>query len=75
MNKVNFRSEDVLAACHAAVALTNPEDESIRVPMRHAAGCLVLREIMLRVMSGEYRIVEVASPQPETPPDPPPNPE
>lgn len=75
MNKVNFRPEDVLAACHAAVALTNPEDESIRIPMRHAAGCLVLREIMLRVMNGEYRIIEVTRSQPDTPPDTPPDPE
>lgn len=61
-----FRQEDYQAAAMAALALTNTEDERCSVPMRHAAGALVLREIMSRVLRGELVITH---PQQEQQPE------
>jgi len=61
---------DVMAACQAALALTNPEDDRCVVPMRHAAGSIILREIAMRVLQGELAVVRNEQ-QPPAPPGPP----
>ena len=63
---MTFREEDYQAAALAALALTNVEDERCMVPMKHAAGALVLRELMSRVLRGELVLSGRA---PEAPPE------
>jgi hypothetical protein len=55
-NQSELRPEDIQAAIMAGLAITNPDDERIQVPMRHAAGVLVLREILARCLRGQMVI-------------------
>ena len=63
-----FRPEDLNAAALAALALTNTDSDSAVVPMKHAAGALILREIMSRVLQGQLVIQEPQAPKMEPPP-------
>lgn len=71
MNQLTM--DEVRLAAQAALALTNPDDDYNRVPMKHAAGAIYLREIMSRVLQNEYEVVPTRRMAP--PPPPPESPE
>lgn len=53
---MKISAEQIQAALTAALALTNPEDHKIMVPMRHAAGALVLHTLAAAIQNGELVI-------------------
>lgn len=68
---VPIRPNDLRAACLAAMALTDVEDENCRIQMRHAAGALVLHELARRILSGEVIVKRNPELDPPAPPPPP----
>ncbi len=45
--------EQVNVGIAAGLALTNPDDERLYIPMKHCAGALVLRQILLSLAGGQ----------------------
>ncbi len=63
---MNISSEQLNAAMQAAEALTNPKDEKVMVPMRHAAGALILHQLSIAMQNGEFALAPAG--QEEKPP-------
>lgn len=66
---MNISSEQLAAAMIAAVALTNPEDDRCYVPMRHAAGALILHQLAQAMQNGEFALAPAGG-KPEEEPKP-----
>ncbi len=64
--------EQVNVGIAAGLALTNPEDDKLYVPVKHCAGTLVLRQLLLSLASGKLGLTSTMqeAPTPE-PPEPP----
>ena len=67
--------EQVNVGIAAGLALTNPEDDRLYVPMKHAAGSLVLRQLLMSLASGQIGLtatMQQGAPEGEKPPATPP---
>ena len=66
--------EQVNVGIAAGLALTNPEDDKLYVPMKHCAGALVLRQLLMSLASGQLGLtatMQQEAPAGEKPPVPP----
>ena len=45
--------EQVNVGISAGLALTNPDDDRLYVPMKHCAGALVLRQLLMSLANGQ----------------------
>jgi len=61
--------EQVNVGIAAGLALTNPEDDKLYCPMKHCAGALVLRQLLMSLASGQIGLQSTM--QQEQPPQPP----
>jgi len=65
-----FTSEQLAAAIAAGLALSNPESEQL-LPVKLAAGVLILHQLMLSMGSGQIGIVPVKPKEDPKKPNPP----
>ena len=67
--------EQVNVGIAAGLALTNPEDDKMYIPMKHCAGALVLRQLLMSLASGQLGLTATMqqgpAPEGEKPPVPP----
>ena len=73
--------EQVNVGIAAGLALTNPDDDRLYVPMKHAAGSLVLRQLLMLLAGGQLGLTSTMQQEappgdgedlpPPTPPKPP----
>ncbi len=64
--------EQVNVGIAAGLALTNPEDERLYCPMKHLAGTLVLRQLLMSLASGQIGLTSAMQEGDKTPPATPP---
>lgn len=69
---MNLTQEQINAGVSAGLALTNPEEDKIYVPMKHAAGALILRTLMVSLANGELSLQSVPGMAPPAGSIPPP---
>lgn len=72
---MNFTKEQVEIALQAGLSLTNPESDLLEVFRKHAAGVMILRQLLMGIGSGEIALSPATQPDPDAalPPGPPPN--
>ncbi len=64
--------EQVNVGIAAGLALTNPEDDKLYVPVKHCAGTLVLRQLLLSLASGKIGLTATMQEGAKKPPVEPP---
>ena len=73
---MNFTKEQVQVALNAGLALMNPESDLLEVFRKHAAGILMLRQLLIGIGQGEIVLSSATVPDPadkKVPTPPPPN--
>ena len=63
--------EQVNVGIAAGLALTNPEDDKLYCPMKHCAGALVLRQLLMSLASGQIGLQSTMQQEAPQPPQPP----
>ncbi len=69
---MDLTREQVNVGIAAGLALTNPEDERLYCPMKHLAGTLVLRQLLMSLASGRIGLTATMQEGAKTPPATPP---
>ena len=64
---MNFTLEQVNAAIAAGLSMTN-EESDVPVPMKFAAGAVILHQLLLGIASGQLLLRAVELPATDTPP-------
>jgi len=59
---MKINKEQVQAALAAGIALTNPESETA-IPMKHAAGAVILHQVLLSIASGQTLLQDNTTPE------------
>ncbi|MCB7129679.1 MAG: hypothetical protein J3T61_09095 [Candidatus Brocadiales bacterium] len=65
---MNFTKEQVEVGLAAGLALTNPESDLLEVFRKHAAGVMILRQLLMGIGSGEIALSSTTQPDPDAPP-------
>ncbi len=66
---MNFTKEQVEVGLAAGLALTNPESDLLEVFRKHAAGVMILRQLLMGIGSGEIALSSGMQPDPDAPPE------
>lgn len=69
MQNMQLTQAQVNVAIAAGLAITNPEDEHLYVPMKHAAGALVLRSLLTSIAKGAIGLQSLLKEEPPKEPE------
>ena len=69
MQNMQLTQAQVNVAIAAGLAITNPEDEHLYVPMKHAAGALVLRSLLTSIAKGTIGLQSLLKEEPPKEPE------
>ncbi|KKL16930.1 hypothetical protein LCGC14_2490660 [marine sediment metagenome] len=69
---MNLTKEQVEIALAAGLSLTNPESDLLEVFRKHAAGVMILRQLLMGIGSGEIALSPATQLDPAAPPGTPP---